>query len=82
MSGAGNTDRKNRPNRARREAWLPILGILLMGFAIFEFVRSGGLREIPDDGNTLVPRIVAVIFIFTGGGMLRRYAKNRNEEKD
>lgn len=70
---------KIRPNPARREAWMPLLGCLLLGFAIFAFVRGMYLRQAGESG-ALVPPVVAVLIAFCGGGLIRRYARRRNEE--
>lgn len=71
---------KKHPNAARREAWMPLLGLLLLGFALFIFIRNMYFRPSSKSGS-FVPTIIAVLIAFCGGGLIRRYARRRNEEE-
>ena len=70
---------KKHPNAARREAWMPLLGLLLLGFALFIFIRNMYFRPSSESGS-FVPTIIVVLIALCGGGLIRRYAQRRNEE--
>ena len=73
------SEQKKHTNRACREAWMPLLGLLLLGFALFIFIRDMYFRSSGESGP-FVPTMVAVLIAFCGGGLIRRYARRRNEE--
>ena len=58
---------------------MPLLGLLLLGFALFIFIRNMYFRPSSESGS-FVPTIIAVL-AFCGGGLIRRYARRRNEEE-
>ena len=52
----------------------------LLGFALFIFIRDMYFRPSSESGS-FVPTIIAVLIAFCGGGLIRRYARRRNEEE-